>query len=159
MSGPLQKSESKVSTREFLRTRAELFKDLSDERLQQLVDGSRVATFESNEVIMHRGEEAAHFGLILSGTVTAEVGNDQRLGELIAGDTFGELSLMSGDPLVADFVAKSPCHVLLVPVSLFQSIIVSEPGAVQRISRTIVRPHEIAHDRSGQGSVCVARKR
>ena len=138
MSGPLQKSKSKVSTREFLRTRTELFKDLSEERLQQLVDGSRVATFESNEVIMHRGEEAAHFGLILSGTVTAEVGNDQRLGELIAGDTFGELSLMSGDPLVADFVAKSPCHVLLVPVSLFQSIIVSEPGVVQRISRTIV---------------------
>ena len=44
---------------------------------------------------------------------------------------------MSGNPLLADFVAESPCEVLLIPVSLFQSIIVSEPDAVRQISRTI----------------------
>src|SRR5206468_5433966 len=33
--------------------------------------------------------------------------------------------------------AESRCEVLLIPVSLFQSVIVSEPGAVQHISRTI----------------------
>jgi len=85
---------------------------------------------------MHRGDEATHFGVVLNGEVVA--GSDgQMLGELKAGDTFGELSLMSGQPLLADFVAKSPCEVLLIPVSLFQSIIVAEPSAVQTISRTI----------------------
>ena len=44
---------------------------------------------------------------------------------------------MSGNPVLADFVAASPCEVLLIPVSLFQSIIVSEPAAVRRVSRTI----------------------
>src|SRR5213075_2365726 len=29
------------------------------------------------------------------------------------------------------------CEVLLIPVSLFQSVIITEPGAVQRISRII----------------------
>ena len=86
---------------------------------------------------MHRGDEATHFGVVLSGEVSADGGNGQRLGELKAGDTFGELSLMSGNPLYADFIAKSPSEVLLIPVSLFQSIIVAEPGAVQQISRTI----------------------
>ena len=38
---------------------------------------------------------------------------------------------------LADFIAESRCEVLLIPVSLFQSVIVAEPGAVQRISRTI----------------------
>src|SRR4030095_13320070 len=33
--------------------------------------------------------------------------------------------------------AESRCEVLLIPVSLFQSVIVAEPGAVQRISRPI----------------------
>ena len=37
----------------------------------------------------------------------------------------------------ADFIAESRCEVLLIPVSLFQSVIVAEPGAVQHISRTI----------------------
>jgi len=113
-----------------------MFKDFSDERLQQLVDGSRIGSFEAKEAIMHRGEEAAHFGVVLSGTVIAGT-NGQRLGQLNAGDTFGELSLMSGNPLLANFIAESPCEILLIPVSLFQSIIVAEPGAVQRISRTI----------------------
>ena len=44
---------------------------------------------------------------------------------------------MTGDPVLADFIAESRCEVLLIPVSLFQSIIVAEPGAVQHISRTI----------------------
>jgi acetate kinase len=137
MTSPLQKPETKLSTRDFLKTRAEMFKDFSDERLQQLVDGSRVASFEAREAIMHRGDEATHFGVVLSGAVAGQGGNGQRLGELKAGETFGELSLMSGNPLLADFVAASPSEILLIPVSLFQSIIVAEPSAVQRISRTI----------------------
>src|SRR5688572_15711882 len=47
------------------------------------------------------------------------------------------MALMTGDKVVADFIAESRCEVLMVPVSLFQSIIVTEPKAVQHISRTI----------------------
>ena len=54
-----------------------------------------------------------------------------------AGDTFNEMALMTGDTVLADFIAESRCEVLLIPVSLFQSVIVAEPGAVQQISRTI----------------------
>ena len=108
---------------------------------------------------MHRGEEATHFGVVLNGTVAADTGNGERLGELKPGDTFAELSLMSGKPLLADFVAASPCEVLLIPVSLFQSIIVSEPAAVRRVSRIDRGPDEHAHDRSGESRGGVTRKR
>src|SRR4029434_7656128 len=64
-------------------------------------------------------------------------GTRQPLGKLKAGDTFAEAALMTGNPLLADFIAESHCEVLLVPVTLFQSIIVAEPGAVRHISRTI----------------------
>jgi acetate kinase len=125
----------------FLKEQVALFQDFSAERLQQLVDGSRSVSFEANEAIAHRGEEATHFGVVLSGTVAASVlgdgGTRQSLGQLKAGDTFGEMALMTGDAVLADFIAESRCEVLLIPVSLFQSVIVAEPGAVQRISRTI----------------------
>lgn len=125
----------------FLKSNVAVFKDFTAERLEELVRGSQVCTFETNEAIAHRGAEATHFGVILSGTVNASAladgGGSQPLGTLKAGDTFGEGSLMTGNPLVADFVAASPCEILLVPVSLFQSIIVSEPGVVRHISRTI----------------------
>src|ERR1700745_288012 len=129
-----------METAGFIKERVGLFKDFTTERIKELVDGSVIRSFESNEAIAHQGAEATHFGVILSGTVAASAvidGARQPLGQLKAGDTFGEASLMSGNPLLADFIAESPCEVLLIPVSLFQSLIVSEPGTVRHISRTI----------------------
>ena len=126
---------------DFLKQQVGLFKEFSADRLKQLVDGSRVGSFEAKEAIAHAGEPATHFFVLLSGGVSASVISDggarQILGRLQAGETFGDAALLSGNPLLADFIAESRCEVLLIPVSLFQSVIVAEPGAVQHISRTI----------------------
>jgi acetate kinase len=130
-----------MNTFDFVSQKVGLFNGFPAERLQQLVASSRVASFEEKEAIAHWGSEATHFGIVLSGNVTASVTDDsgsrQQLGELKAGDTFNEMALMTGDAVLADFIAESRCEILLIPVSLFQSIIVSEPGAVKHISRTI----------------------
>src|SRR5262245_15984065 len=125
----------------FLKDNVRPFRDFPAERLQPLVEGSRVRSFEASETIMHQGDAATHFGVALSGTISVSALGDgatrQSLGRLQAGDTFNELALMTGNAVVADFIAESRCEVLLIPVSLFQSVIVAEPGAVQHISRTI----------------------
>jgi len=135
--------QSVMETREFLKQRVELFKEFSEERLQKLVDGSLALSFETNEAIVHHGEEATHFGVVLNGTVAASLAGNgnppQFLGELKAGETFGEAALMTGNPLLADLTAESHCDVLMIPLSLFQSLIVAEPGAVRQISRTIAQ--------------------
>src|SRR5512133_3844380 len=124
----------------FIKERVDLFKDFTAERIKQLVDGSLVRSFETNEAIAHQGAEGTHFGVVLSGTIAASAvtdGTRQPLGQLKAGDIFAEAALMTGNPLLADFTAESHCEVLLIPVSLFQSIIIAEPSAVRRISRTM----------------------
>ena len=125
----------------FLKANVGLFAGFSDERLAGLVDGSRVASFEANEAIVHYGAQAAHLGIILSGAATGSVlgpgGTRQTVGRIEAGGTFGEMALMTGDAMLADIIAESRCEVLRIPVSLFQSVIVAEPGAVQYITRTI----------------------
>jgi acetate kinase len=130
-----------MNAADFLKQKVSVFKDFSPALLQKLVAGSRVASFEAHEAIVHHGAEATHFGVVLSGAVAASVAGDggarQPLGRLEAGGTFGELSLMTGDAVQADFIAETRCEVLLIPVSLFQSVIVAAPGAVQHISRTI----------------------
>ncbi len=78
---------------------------------------------------MYGGAEASHFGVVLSGVVNVsrlgDGGVRQTLGRLEAGDTFNEMALMTGDAVLADFIAESRCEVLLIPVSLFQSVIVA----------------------------------
>src|SRR5258706_4480778 len=130
-----------MNTHELLKQQVGMFRDFSEEQLGKLVAGSQVKSFEPNEAIVHYGAEATHLGVVLSGTVTASVvgdgGKRQELGQLEAGGTFGELALMTSDKMMADLIAATRCEVLLIPVSLFQSVIVAEPRAVQHISRTI----------------------
>jgi acetate kinase len=130
-----------MNTVEFLKQKVGVFQDFSAEHLQPLVAGSRIRSFEAQEAIAHCGAEATHFIVVLSGTASAAVpadgGAQQPLGQLKAGDTFGEMALMTGDVVLADLIAESRCEALLIPVSLFQSAIVAEPGAVQHLSRTI----------------------
>ena len=148
------KRMSFMQNRDFLKRRTAMFQAFSEERLQQIVEGSRAVSFETSQVIAHHGEQATHFGVVLTGTLTAYLpGNGhspELLGELKAGETFGEAALMTGNPLLADVVAATPCEVLLVPVSLFHSIIVSEPDAVQHISRVIAERMKVGHGRSRQ---------
>ena len=53
------------SSIQFLKAKVPLFAGFTDERLGDLVDGSRVASFEANEAIVHHGAEATHFGVVL----------------------------------------------------------------------------------------------
>ena len=130
-----------MTTAELQKRLPEVFESLSPERLRQITDGSSVRFFDANEVIVHEGAPPTHFGVVLSGSVAAVAtgngGTRQVLGKLKEGETFGELALMTGNPVVADFIAESRSEIMLVPVSLFQSAIVAEPKAVQHISRTI----------------------
>ena len=125
----------------YLKANVGLFAGFTDERLGEIVDGSRVQSFEANEAILHYGARAAHLGVVLGGVAAASVlgagGRRQTVGRIEAGGTFGEMALMTGDAMLADIIAESRCEVLLIPVSLFQSVIVAEPGAVQYISRTV----------------------
>src|SRR4029078_5394795 len=99
----------------FIKERVGVFKGFPDDRLKQLVDGSQIRSFEANEAIAHQGTEATHLGVVLSGTVMASALADgpgrKPLRQLKAGDTLGEAALLTGNPLLADFIAESPCEV------------------------------------------------
>ena len=125
----------------FLKQRVTLCKHFADDRLDQLVKESRVVSYEPNEAVVEFGEDAGFLGVLLEGDLAVSVlgdgGRRQVIGRFQAGDTFGEMALMSGDKTMADFIAETRCQVLRVPVAVFQSTIMTNPRAVQHISRTI----------------------
>src|SRR5262249_41981218 len=98
-----------LDTGAFIKEHVSVFKDFTEERIKELVNGSVVRSFEANEAIAHQGAEATHFGVVLSGTVAASAVSDGKrepLGQLKAGETFGEAALMTGNPLIADVIAE-----------------------------------------------------
>jgi acetate kinase len=125
----------------FLKEKVGLFRDFSDERLAELADGGRIVSVEASEAIAHCGDDARFLGVVLEGELVAsapgEGGRPEELLRFKAGDTFGELGLMTGDKVQADLVAATLAQVLEIPVAHFQAAILSEPAAVQRISKTV----------------------
>ncbi|MBN1853283.1 MAG: acetate/propionate family kinase [Pirellulales bacterium] len=127
---------------DFLKTRVGLFQFLSHDRLTDLVNGANVVSYEPKEAVVEFGEEASFLGVLLEGDLSASViadgGQREVIQRLKAGDTFGEMALMSSDKIMVDFIAETRCQVLRIPVALFQSIFLTEPGAIKYLTKTVV---------------------
>jgi acetate kinase len=126
---------------DFLKSKVALLADFAAGQLAEIANGSRLASYEPGEMIVHAGDEVHFLGVVLEGKIgafaTTADGGRLALGELGPGETFGEMALMSGDPALADLAAEAHSRVLLVPLTLFQSHIMAEPLAVRHISQTI----------------------
>lgn len=133
--------KTEAETAAFLKSRVELFADFPEARLERLVAGSRVTSFEANEVIAHYGAPPSHFGVVLEGAASGSVVDSAGARAVVSraepGGTFGEMAIMTGDSMLADVIAETRCEVLLIPVPLFRQEVIAEPAAVQAISRTI----------------------
>jgi acetate kinase len=128
--------------KEFLKTQVGLFQSLSDNHFADIFKGSKIISYEPNDKVVHFGEEATFLGVVIEGSVVASVPGDYGVPRIIdhlpAGGTFGELALMSGDKALADLTAETRCKVLIIPVTLFRTVIMTEPQALQQISKTVV---------------------
>ena len=149
---------------DFLQSRSPLFAEFPQERLRELVAGSRLTTFEPNEAVIEFGEEGRFMGILIEGealaSTTDDAGEQHRIGMLRAGDTFGEMSLMTGDKTMADVIGVTRCTALLIPKALFATAILTHPPAIQRLSRTITeRLRVIAYENKGRDLAASALRR
>lgn len=108
---------------------------------QELAEGSLIRDFAPGEVVVLAGDDVHFLSVILSGSVTFSMTDEKgarvTLGQMSAGDTFGEMALTSGDPALADVTSDGPCRIMLVPLTLFQSSIMANREAALRVSMNI----------------------
>jgi len=130
-----------LDTSDFLLKNVELFAGFPPEKLQSMINGSRVAIYEPNEAMLEFGEENRSFFVIIDGeaevAVTDDRGEKHRLAQLASGDFFGEISLMTGDRTIVSIIARTRCTMLVVPDHLFTSVIAAHPPALRFLSRSI----------------------
>ncbi len=140
----------------FLRTEVSLFEGFDEERLLELVSGSRVTTFEEHEAVVEFGEEGRFLGILLEGSaeisVVDDAGHKHRVSTIGPGEVFGEMSSMTGERTVADVIGLTRCTALLIPQELFSSMLITHPPALKHLSRLISK-------RAGKGLANPAYKR
>ncbi len=132
---------SEIDLNRFFLEQVRLFETFPADKVEEIVRQSRLATFEGNEAILETGDTGNSIGVVISGH--AEISNADNTGtrkvivQLEAGDVFGVMSALTGDPIMADVIAGNRCFVLLIPHDVFTTHILTNPKAVGYLSRLL----------------------
>lgn len=117
-----------------------IFSPCSDEQLQLISEHSRLVEYKKGEVIYQEGQRADAFYIVASGRLqifTMINGQKQRYTVLHNGDTFGEISLLTGESHSATVEALNDTLVLQLEKPAFEELINRIPSLVLHLSRLL----------------------
>jgi small-conductance mechanosensitive channel/CRP-like cAMP-binding protein len=120
----------------------ELFEPLTDDELAALAGRLRVAPFLPGEAMVRQGEAAESLYLITKGKAEVRVtsdGSSEKVAELKAGDFFGEMGLLTGEPRAATVSAVTEVECYRLNKEAVNEILAERPEIATDISRILAR--------------------
>jgi NTE family protein len=129
-----------------------LFKGLDYEFLREIAQDSQWLSLPGGATLFSAGDPADALYVVLSGCLgvfsPAERRNRGFVGRVTAGDTVGEMGLISGRPRNAHVVALRDTELARLPAESFNRLFRQHPEAILRIARLTVDRLEFAQSRT-----------
>jgi len=123
--------------------RVELFQTLTDDEREALAKQLRVAPFAQGEALTRQGAKAHWLYILTRGDAEVRVSVDGKLSErlavLHAGNFFGEMGMMTGEPRSATVLALTDVVCYRVDKDAFHDILRSRPEIAEDISHVLAR--------------------
>ncbi len=134
----MKKSPPLIDRRMFLGSNP-LFVDLSDDDLNDLVAITQHKDYKANHTVIRQGESGDKMYIIVVGKVQVQMhiadGEDLPIGELVAGEAFGEISLFDKQPRTATVTTLEPCQFLVIGRDKFKEFLLQHPHvAIQQLT-------------------------
>ena len=123
-----------------------LFSDLERPQLQAVAHTMAEESFPPGQRILRQGFSGSGFFVILDGEVAVRVDGEDiaRLGK---GDFFGEISLLLGEPPIADIVAAGPVQALQLAGPDLREFLLAYPTVMYRMLQAVSRRLDRANRR------------
>lgn len=115
-----------------------LFGDLTRPQLEAMVHLLDEQYFSEGERILRQGFSGSNLYIILSGEAAIKIDGVQRT-VLSRGDFFGEISVLLGEPPVADVVALGPLRCLVLPGMELEAFLTTYPRVTYRMLQAEAR--------------------
>jgi CRP-like cAMP-binding protein len=113
-----------------------LFADLSRPELEQVAHNMTEESYPTGQRILRQGFTGTGFYVILDGEVVIKR-DGHEVTRLAKGDFFGEMSILLGEPPVADVVATRQLHVLHLGGSELEGFLRDHPPVMYRMLKTV----------------------
>jgi small-conductance mechanosensitive channel len=119
-----------------------LFDPLTPDEKRELAAGLIDAPFVKGEAVTRQGAEAHWLYIIRQGEANVRVtvdGINQDVASLGAGDYFGEMGMMTGEPRTATVIAKTDVKCYRLGKDVFQAVLQRRPELMEGLSKTLAR--------------------
>jgi small-conductance mechanosensitive channel/CRP-like cAMP-binding protein len=119
-----------------------LFECLSDEQLDHLVKQARLNVFGRGEPVIQEGSPGDSMFVLLRGEANVLVsknGSTIQVATLSAGDCFGEMSLLTGEPRSATVRADRDCYVMEIGKPTMAEVLQSAPECLVQLSELLAQ--------------------
>ncbi len=113
-----------------------LFADLSRPQLEQVAHKMTEESYPTGQRILRQGFTGTGFYVILDGEVAIRIDGNE-VARLSKGDFFGEMSILLGEPPVADVTATRQLHVLHLGGPELEGFLLDHPPVMYRMLKGV----------------------
>ncbi len=124
---------------------------LNPEARAELAGHAHYFEYGPGEAVVREGEKGDSFYLVASGHLGVHVaGKEAAVAQLVRGDFFGEVSLLTDEPRTATVVAIDAAALLVVNRDAFARLFAADEGVMEQLARVIAgRKAQLASAREG----------
>jgi CRP/FNR family transcriptional regulator, cyclic AMP receptor protein len=115
------------------------FRTFDEESVKEILGVLKVARFAPGQTILEKGEPGRNLYIVASGKVEVLAEDGIRIAVLGKGEVFGEMSLISGDPVAATVRAVEPIALLYLSGSFFRELLQRTPSIQIYLTRLLAR--------------------
>jgi CRP-like cAMP-binding protein len=115
-----------------------LFADLTTPELHEVAHTFEERWYPEGERVLRQGLTGSGFYVILEGRSSVQVDGEERA-TLGRGEFFGEVSILLGEPPVADVVALDSLRCLVLPATSVEGFLIGHPRVMYRMLQASAR--------------------
>jgi CRP-like cAMP-binding protein len=117
---------------------ARLFDGVDAEGMDRIAEVAVEVEFPAEHVIARQGDIGTGFFVVVDGAVRV-VRDGEVIARLGEGDFFGELSVLDGQPRLAQVIADAPTTCLALATWDFEAVLLAEPRVTLAILRGVAQ--------------------
>lgn len=105
----------------------DIFESLDDDALSDLTMLLELKTIPVGKMLIKKGDPGSHLYIVLKGLVALMADDGSKIAEMGTGEIFGEMSLLSGEPVTNSIHTITVTHVAMLSIKNFKHVLKKYP--------------------------------
>lgn len=120
----------------------DFLKALPDDAINDAAQSAKIMVYGNGEILFRQGDKGNSCFFIKKGSVDifiSEEGKEKKLSTLGAGEFFGEMSLLTGEPRTATAIANGDSEFIVIDHHGFKDIILNQPNIAEKLADILAK--------------------